>query len=224
MTVGQEGSSPQATIGKPLDLKSTRKRPSRLGYIAVAVLCAAGSVPFMWGWDEIWLRQREQWHIPGDLKKAVELSEAFAHGSGVIVILASLWWIDITNRRKIQLAAITTLLAGAVANGLKFVFTRIRPHSDTNLQADDNWFPLFHGSFWDAAHRSFPSGHAATAVGLAIGLSWVYPRGRFIFYGLAATACFQRISSGAHFPSDVLVGAAIACCCAIPLSRVTSRA
>ncbi len=208
MNIGQDGSPP----------KAWRTTPVRL--FAFAALCAVASIPCMRSWDEAWLQARESWNVPGDLRKAIELSEAYAHGSGVIVILGSLWWIDVTNRRRIGHAAITTLFAGSVANGLKFIFTRIRPHSDTNLQVDDNWLPLFHGSFWDSTHRSFPSGHAATAVALAIGLSWAYPRGRYIFYGLAGMACFQRLSSGAHFPSDVLVGAAIACCCAAPMSRI----
>ena len=57
--------------------------------------------------------------------------------------------------------------------------------------------------------RAFPSAHAASAVGLAVALSRFYPQGRPLFVGLAVLACLQRMTSGAHFLSDVLAGAAI---------------
>ena len=59
--------------------------------------------------------------------------------------------------------------------------------------------------------QSFPSGHTATAVGLAFGLGWLYPRGRWLFLGFAVLAAFQRVESSAHFVSDTFCGAAIAC-------------
>ena len=57
--------------------------------------------------------------------------------------------------------------------------------------------------------QSFPSGHTATAVGLAIGLTYVFPRGKYLFAVLAVMASLQRIVSNAHWTSDVLSGAAV---------------
>ena len=57
----------------------------------------------------------------------------------------------------------------------------------------------------------FPSAHAATAVGLAIALGVLYPRGRWLFIAFAFLAGLQRIEAQAHFASDVLAGAAVAC-------------
>ena len=59
--------------------------------------------------------------------------------------------------------------------------------------------------------QSFPSAHTATAAGLAAALIWLYPQGRLLFTLLAVLVGCQRIVSGAHFPSDVLVGAAAGC-------------
>ena len=68
------------------------------------------------------------------------------------------------------------------------------------------WFPLLgEGS----AGQSFPSAHTATAVGLAIALSWLYPRGRWMFATLALLVACQRIESGYHFASDTIFGAAV---------------
>ena len=49
------------------------------------------------------------------------------------------------------------------------------------------------------------------AVGLAAALIWLYPQGRFLFILLTVLVGCQRIVSGAHYPSDVLVGAAVGC-------------
>ena len=58
---------------------------------------------------------------------------------------------------------------------------------------------------------------AASAAGLAMGLAWLYPRGRVLFLLLAISAGGQRIVSGDHFASDVVWGAALGCFCATGL-------
>ena len=65
--------------------------------------------------------------------------------------------------------------------------------------------------------QSFPSGHTATAVGLAIALCWLYPQGCRLFAGLAVLVALQRIHSGAHFLSDTLVSAGLAVALAVVL-------
>ncbi len=180
-----------------------------------ALGCGFGIAPLIWYGDSELSKRISGIHLPGDLNKAIQISEVFAHGTGVIAILVSLWWIDSDRRRSLQFVAGITLLSGVTANGLKAIFTRIRPHSGSTVAGSESWLPMFHGSFWESSLRSFPSGHAATAVALAIGLSIVYPRGKFLFASFAILACLQRIFSKAHYPSDVVAGAAIAVvCCA----------
>ena len=71
----------------------------------------------------------------------------------------------------------------------------------------------------------FPSGHAATAAALAVALTALYPRGRWLFAGFAVLAAAQRIDVTAHYPSDVLAGAAVACAVGGTIfdSRLTGR-
>jgi membrane-associated phospholipid phosphatase len=155
------------------------------------------------------IRSRE---LSGDLEKAVLLSEAFAHGSGVIVILLALSLCGIARGKLLQIL-ILTAGAGVTANLMKSLFTRVRPYAREALAVVENssaFQEMGSGSFWDASVRSFPSGHSATAVAFAIALSYVFPKARWLFLSLALAACYQRVYVGAHYPSDVLWGAVIA--------------
>jgi len=150
--------------------------------------------------------------VPGDLKSLVRLSEAFAYGGtvGLIILLAAV--LDPRGWRVVPRLAITAFGAGLLADAGKLLVARERPSvadaSGPILDTFVGWFPLFQGN-----HRlqSFPSGHTATAVGLAVALSTLYPRGWWLFAAIAALSGFQRIESESHFLSDVLVGAAIGC-------------
>ncbi len=62
-----------------------------------------------------------------------------------------------------------------------------------------------------SAGQSFPSAHTATAAGLAAALTWLYPQGRLLFPLLAILVGCQRIVCGAHYLSDVCIGAAAGC-------------
>lgn len=148
----------------------------------------------------------------GDWRRLVMLSEVFAYGGTVAIILLCLWWIDVAKRPQIVIAATLTTIAGLSGNLLKALLPRVRPNAMSRFplgQSENGWVRFDIGSYWDSVVRSFPSGHAATAVGLALALGLVYPRGRYFFLGFAAVASLQRLISGAHYPSDILVGAAL---------------
>ncbi len=115
------------------------------------------------------------------------------------------------SARRFALPRLLTMSwgAGLTADMVKLSIRRLRPREfDYSGGVFDTFGPLWnvgrgHGE------QSFPSAHAASAVGLAVALSWLYPRGRILFAGLAILACMQRIATSAHFPSDVLAGAAV---------------
>jgi membrane-associated phospholipid phosphatase len=60
-----------------------------------------------------------------------------------------------------------------------------------------------------ASSLSFPSAHATSSVAAAIAMGRVAPAARPVLYGLAALICVGRPYLGMHYPSDVLVGAAL---------------
>lgn len=167
-----------------------------------------------------------QWKLPGDLAKGINLSEVFGHSLGVAAILLSIWLLAPQRRSAVWAAILITVLCGLTANLLKGAWVRVRPHALETIRVAElgehdflsdaanprlaDGRELVPVRLRDSRQRSFPSGHAATAWGLALGLSLVFPRGRWLFAFFAALASLQRITSGAHFPTDVLAGAALA--------------
>lgn len=93
----------------------------------------------------------------------------------------------------------------ALATGgvLKAAFRREYPYT-----------PGGDGRFWHSGKvfGSFPSGHSATSFALASALAHEYPHNKWIAiasYSAAVAVSDLRFSGKTHFPSDLLIGAAI---------------
>jgi membrane-associated phospholipid phosphatase len=212
---------------KPSDpLTSGPRAPKLRGLSALAAIAAALLCPLTMQFDAPLSGFLRSWDLPGDLEKAINLSEAFAHGFGVSIILLTVWIISVERRQAIAVAMLITLASGGLANGLKAAVVRVRPHSEglevMGQEVSGQNPTAVQRSFWDERQRSFPSGHTATAWGLAIGLGLVYSRGWIMFVLLASLASLQRMTSGAHYPSDVLAGMAIAFLCVVCMLSIPS--
>ena len=156
-----------------------------------------------------------QGELPGDLEKIIVLSEVFAHGYGVLLIGLAMALLDPVRRPQLLRVYCCAFGAGLVTGLIKCCVARTRP-LNFSFEGDVfatflGWFPLLDPELANRAFQSFPSGHAATAFGFAIGLSSVYPRGRWLFFLLAVLASTQRVIFLAHYASDVLFAAAIGC-------------
>ena len=156
--------------------------------------------------------------VPGTLRKFFDLSEVFGHGLGVPLIVLAVLVLDPGSPRRLVRLLVCSLGAGLVCDLVKMSLGRTRP-VEFSFEGDVwssflGWFPAataggFEKAF-DSSMQSFPSAHTATAVGLAAALTHLYPRGRRLFALLALLVALQRITSGAHYVSDVLAGAALA--------------
>ena len=149
-------------------------------------------------------------HLPGGIIDVLERAETFAHGIGVFFILLTIFIIDRSRRWTFPRVILAVAGSGLGANLLKLILiARTRPHSadlsDHFSETFGNWLPFL----VDSAQQSTPSSHTATGVAFAIALCWLYPRGRSIFTVLAVLAACQRMTSGSHYLSDVLWGAAL---------------
>ena len=174
--------------------------PLALALAAVAALTV--DVPIAWAfrcWD-----QSKPIH---DYLGYVDAFEPFGHGLGVVLVLFALHQLDPSRRWAIPRVLACALAAGGTADLLKMLIARIRPN---DFSFDGSVWTTF-AQFAGSGGQSFPSGHTTTAAGLAAGLIWLYPQGRLLFSLLVVLVGCQRIVSGAHYPSDVLAGAAAGC-------------
>jgi membrane-associated phospholipid phosphatase len=114
-------------------------------------------------------------------------------------------------------AVSTALLAGEayadsaiVDLGLKAITRRKRP-SDVPPGAPFN-DTFFSGGKSPFKGSAFPSGHAAGVFSVATVIATRYHKHRWVpwaMYGFAAAISFSRVTTNAHFPSDVFLGAAL---------------
>ena len=205
---------------KPTGGSAELKRPIRFVYwisLALAV-CAFFILPL----DSLLAHPENLKSVPGDLLKFVGLSELFAHGFGVLVITLVLWTLVPTSVKYLPRIVTCAFWPSIIVHFIKFQFARFRPirffdeHSVSHFPADqaETWLGWMPDDKLNTVYvtQSFPSAHTATVWGLAIGMAWAFPKGRWLFFTIAILASMQRVVSFAHWPSDVLVGAAIAFC------------
>lgn len=194
-------------------------RPSWAWFVAIALVATlAGLIALRF--DQRLAHPDNMQELPGDLKRFVSLSEIFAHGFGVGIIAIGIWLLARDKRRFIPRIVMAAIWPAIGVHFIKLGFARYRPIryldelSNANFPTNitDTWLGWMPRGDLNTiyAAQSFPSAHAATTWGLAIGLSWVFPRGKWLFVGIAVLASIQRVTSFAHWPSDVLFGVAIA--------------
>lgn len=157
--------------------------------------------------------------LPREVDRLLNFTEIFAHGTGITFLFVALLGLDrsLWSRpawphvfARMVAALLTTSLC---TSALKSLVERVRPRA-----ADLGSLASVFGTFGTSALidgrsgsdvMSFPSGHAAAAAAFAAALSWRYPHAATVCAVGAALAAFQRVSSSAHYPSDIAFGAAV---------------
>jgi membrane-associated phospholipid phosphatase len=189
--------------------------PPQLVFSALVLAAAAAVALFI---DLPLARYFQDPGLPKDLQRLVRLAEVFGWGGSVALIILTAAVLDSRGWRVLPRLAAGTALAGLSANAIKLLIARQRPVAADlagEIQATFvAWLPVASRediSDYGYKLQSFPSGHAATAAGLAIALAALYPRGRWLFIAFAALAALQRMDARAHFASDVLAAGALAC-------------
>lgn len=105
--------------------------------------------------------------------------------------------------------------AGAVSELFKSICGRIRPIGTLpsgRLNDGHNVWQWFRG-FHTQHDLSFPSGHACVAFAMAAALTYLSPRGRWLFLTVAWLTSISRVVMQAHFYSDIIFGGTIGWFC-----------
>ncbi len=121
---------------------------------------------------------------------------------------------------KIFFVMLTCELTGLAATILRVLFGRARP---LNHDVPPGFYGVWHDGHWiigKFAFSSFPSGHAATAAGLAAAV-WLVHRGWGLVAMLYAVAVmWSRIALQCHHLSDVVASTLLSIPLAILLKRL----
>ncbi len=104
--------------------------------------------------------------------------------------------------RRALYVFLANVFAGILVWLLKIPFGRLRP----NMLFEHGEYG-FAGLGISYPYVSFPSGHAATIFAAAVAFAFLFPRFKVPIMVFASVAAFSRVTSGAHYLSDVLVGA-----------------
>ncbi|HEX6308239.1 MAG TPA: phosphatase PAP2 family protein [Longimicrobiales bacterium] len=122
---------------------------------------------------------------------------------------AALMLEDRTPWRRLHHSRGGLIIAGAILGGIaaelaKLLIRRRRPG-----ELGDYVFRAFTERPFSTGGLGMPSSHALVAFGAAAVLARLFPRARFVWWGLAWGCGLSRIAAGAHFLSDIVVAAVI---------------
>lgn len=112
----------------------------------------------------------------------------------------------------------TIAISGLLAQIVKHLVGRARPPL---LSVDGAYH--FQGLVMKDALASFPSGHTTSAFAAAVALGYMRPDWRRWLFGGAILIGLSRVLVGAHFPSDVVAGAALGSVVSTALARSFAR-
>ncbi|MGW0605061.1 phosphatase PAP2 family protein [Streptomyces sp. NPDC002644] len=142
-------------------------------------------------------------HWPGVGKVLPRLSRAANHGVLWFAVAGAIAASRTPRARRAALRGVGSLaLASATINTVgKRSVRRARPVLDV--------VPLMRRLEKQPHTTSFPSGHSASAAAFATGVALESPGWGAVVAPLAGAVALSRVYTGVHYPSDVLVGAAL---------------
>lgn len=151
---------------------------------------------------------------------AGELTKYFDFLPAVVLPVVAIWSLGVWRRdpgwRALAAAVLLgTAVAGTGANILRASAGRARPHTEV---PDGFYGPTLNGRY-----HSFCSSHAAALFSEAVTLAMTYPALSVPVLGVAGTVTWSRVYLRRHYPSDVVLGAALGIGCGFIFGLVARR-
>src|SRR3954466_1294877 len=141
------------------------------------------------------------------------VTRAADHGVLWMGIAAALALSGRPGRRAAARGMVSLGMSSAVVNGpAKWVFRRRRP--------DLEIVPALRQLRRQPKTSSFPSGHSASAAAFATGVAMQSPAVGLPVVVMATAVAYSRVHTGVHYPSDVVVGAAMGAGTALLVRRI----
>jgi membrane-associated phospholipid phosphatase len=133
------------------------------------------------------------------LFSTVAVSGSLGYLIGVLFVVFRKWNLSWASSGLFLFS--TVAVSGLSADLLKYIAGRARPklYFSEHLYG----FDFFH---WQYEWTSFPSGHSATALSVAMLFAILYPRWRFAALFGGILIAFSRIVLAQHYISDVIAG------------------
>ncbi len=162
--------------------------------------------------------------LPSDLRRELFAWQQYGQTTAIIVAALIIWLLDPARRRRLLDLGLALLVAQVVSLSAKMLIGRPRPRPEFNDPTTflTPWgkYPItVHGEpklvhAWDTAAGastdlwSMPSSHTLFAAVLSVFLAALYPSLRWVALALTLLVGFGRVLFDAHWPTDVIVGAA----------------
>lgn len=158
----------------------------------------------------------------GDLWQELRAFQQYGQGGSIVLGVVLIWLLDPARRRRLLDWGAAALVVWAVVFPMKTLIGRPRP------RLNDPYGFLWPWGTWDFGgdvgqrHAwevgagissdlwSMPSSHAAFAAVMSVFLIALYPRLRWFGVFIVGLVGAGRVLFGAHYLSDVLIGAALA--------------
>lgn len=171
--------------------------------------------------------------LGGDLRRELEAAQQFGQGGSIVLVTLVILSLDPRGARRLLNWGVGLLLAAGAVFPLKMLAGRPRPglgrgegtpefgvfySADTFLGPlgvhpfDAPVGPRHAWEFWGGISSdlwSMPSAHTAYAVVMAVFVGACYPRVAWLVWVMAGLVGVARVVFGAHYPTDVVAGAAI---------------
>jgi membrane-associated phospholipid phosphatase len=159
--------------------------------------------------------------LGGDFRREMEAFQQWGQGVSTALVMLAIWLADPARRRRLLDWGAALLVTGIAVNAIKLLIGRPRPKYDDPLVflGPFGQYPVIRGErpvgifhAWDlsapisAELWSMPSSHTAYAAVMAAALAALYPRLRPLVIGCAVAVGASRLITGAHYPTDVLIG------------------